>query len=139
MIDIAALLGPEPTPRVLPLEGQVLAAAEIDGDYDEAPTERRLGVDIWQANLVTSLIDDGSQLHRPVLDVDLPVHVVPSSTPGHCHLYIDKAMSWGQYARLITVLAEVGIVEPGYAGASFERGHTAVRAPWIKKAQVPTP
>jgi hypothetical protein len=74
--------------------------------------------------------------HRPILDIDMPVTVIPSSTPGHGHLYIDKLLTWGQYKRLLDVLAEVGIIEHGYLNASIERGFTAVRLPWIKKKEI---
>lgn len=72
-------------------------------------------------------------LHKPVLDIDLPVIVLPSSTEGHNHLFIDKELTWAQYVKLLDVLVEVGIVEEGFRGASVARKHTAVRLPWIKK------
>lgn len=95
--------------------------------------------ELGAANVVTSLVPGagaflGEDVHRPVLDVDMPVTVVPSSTPGHCHLYIDREMPWSTYARLLDALAEAGIVEGGYVAASHARGHTAVRLPWVRKA-----
>ena len=74
-------------------------------------------------------------VHKPVLDIDLPVVVLPSSTEGHSHLFIDKGMSWSQYVKLLDVLVDVGIIEEGFRNASVARGHTAVRLPWIKKQQ----
>ena len=73
--------------------------------------------------------------HRPVLDIDFPAALVPSTTPGHFHLYLDRALSWDDYEKLLRVLAEVGIIEQGYANVSIERRHTAVRVPWIRKGQ----
>jgi hypothetical protein len=35
--------------------------------------------------------------------------------------------------KVLRVLAEVGIVEPGYALASIDRGETNVRLPWVPK------
>jgi len=72
-------------------------------------------------------------MHKPVLVIDMAVQVLPSSTEGHHHLYIDKEMTWEHYEKLLTVLAEVGIIERGYANASKSRKHSAVRLPWIKK------
>lgn len=72
-------------------------------------------------------------LHKPVLDIDLPVIVLPSSTEGHHHLYIDKVLTWDQYVELLDVLVKVGIVQEGFRNASVAREHTAVRLPWIKK------
>ena len=53
-----------------------------------------------EGNLVSSLCEDG--LHRPALDVDLPVRLMSSSTPGHFHLYFDDvALSWDAYLDLL--------------------------------------
>ena len=76
---------------------------------------------------------DRGHLHTPVLDIDIPATLVPSSTPGKNHLYLDVPMSWDQYTKLLDVMAEVGILEPGYVSASKKRGFTAVRLPWIRK------
>lgn len=76
---------------------------------------------------------DAKKVHKPVLDIDMPVAVLPSSTEGHHHLFIDKEMPWKDYLKLLEVLAEVGIIEKGYLGACRRRGHSAVRLPWVKK------
>jgi hypothetical protein len=115
-----------------PWKGQRLYSADLgssryDGE-DEVPTD-----DPSDANLVSSIIADGSGLHRPVLDLDIPAVLIASSTPGHAHLYIDHPMPWEQYVRLLDALAEAGIVERGYVEASRRRGRTDVRLPWIRK------
>lgn len=84
------------------------------------------------ANVITSQLLD-SDLHAPVIDVDLPMRWVPSSTPGHGHLYIDHPMPAAYMWALIELLAEIGLVEPGYLRASQARGYTSVRLPWVKK------
>ena len=86
---------------------------------------------IETAEVISSEINNG--LHAPVLDLDMDAFLVPSSTPGHSHLYIDKAMTWRKYKRLLRALARAGVIEKGYAKASIRRKHTAVRCPWIKK------
>ncbi len=73
------------------------------------------------------------QMHRPILDIDFAAELIPSSTEGHFHLYLDKPMTWKQYRKLLGVLAEVGVIEHGYAQASIERGYSSTRLPWIKK------
>jgi hypothetical protein len=105
------------------------SAGDYEGDNRVQPDD-----DIYTANVVTSAVK-GVFLpnHRPVLDIDVPAYLVPSTTPGHSHLYIDKEMSWSQYARLLNVLVDAGIIEEGYLGASLARGDTTVRLPWIKK------
>lgn len=88
--------------------------------------------DIETADIVTSH-DPGLNRHRPVLDIDFPVSVIPSSTPGHHHLYIDKPMEWTRYQLLLEALADAGVIEQGYANVSIARGYTSVRLPWVKK------
>lgn len=71
--------------------------------------------------------------HTVMLDLDVPVRLVPSSTTGHWHLYIDVAMPWWRYRRLLRALKTAGIIEPGYYSVSVARKHTALRLPWVKK------
>lgn len=40
-------------------------------------------VPLAEANVASSLLTHGK--HAPAIDIDLPVHVVQSSTPGHSH------------------------------------------------------
>lgn len=72
-------------------------------------------------------------MHRPILDIDFGAALIPSTTEGHFHLYLDKPMTWKNYVRMLNVLAEVGVIEPGYARASIERGYSSTRLPWVKK------
>ena len=102
-----------------------------DDDYDASHVQTE---DIADADIVLSFSKETS-VHRPVLDIDFPVAAIPSSTPGHFHLYIDKPMSWSKYKRLINALADAGIIEDGYAAVSLEREYTSVRLPWVKKAE----
>ena len=102
----------------------------LDGEYsnETVPAEN-----INDAEVVTSQRNGLGNWHRPILDIDMAAHLIPSSTPGHFHLYIDKVMPWKDYEKLLLVLAEVGIIEYGYAQASIDRQYTAVRLPWIRK------
>lgn len=84
------------------------------------------------ANVITSEIQH-SDLHAPVLDMDIPCALVPSSTPGHFHLYIEKPMTWRTYRRLLKALGRAGVLEDGFVKASLDRGYTSVRVPWVKK------
>ena len=83
----------------------------------------------------TSNVHDTGAKHAVVLDIDHPAWLVASSTPGHFHLYIDvpNGVPHNQYMDLLNTLSACGIIEPGYARASMQRGHSAVRLPWIKK------
>lgn len=80
-----------------------------------------------EANLVSSRLSDGR--HAPAFDIDFPCELIPSSTPGHFHLYIDKPMSWEEYRILLHALAAVGIIEDGYYHASVREQQTFLRPP----------
>lgn len=84
------------------------------------------------ANLVTSATGVGDW-HLPVLDLDVPHRLEPSSTEGHSHLYIDVPVKWDVYVKLLDALANAGIVERGYVEASKAKGATMVRKPGVTK------
>lgn len=76
--------------------------------------------------------------HVIVLDIDYPAHLVPSSTPGHSHLYVEiPPVSSARYFEFLRACADVGLISDGYAEASKRRGHSDVRLPWIKKGDTP--
>lgn len=89
------------------------------------------------ANCVSSKLwtdDDGVTHHIPVLDIDLKAALVPSTTPGHYHLYIDKILSDEKYGKLLEVMVECGIVQQGILDNQWKKnGYTAVRIPSVKK------
>lgn len=85
-------------------------------------------------NLIGSLIEDTDNLHSPVLDIDFPARLVPSTTPGHFHLYLDGlALHWSAYIDLLVALGRAGVLGEGYVNASIDRGMTTVRPPHVKK------
>ena len=117
------------TPGTLP--GTLPRITYVLGKNDAGVETRRPEPDVTDCDIVSSLMPDG--MHAPCIDIDVPVTVAPSSTPGHGHLYIDVPMTWADYERLLTVMAEVGIVEEGYLRASLTRKATHLRLPWVKK------
>lgn len=108
--------------------------AEIDPPAD---SQYRFLPPRLSANLVSSKVktegDEANDLHRPVLDIDVPAYLVPSSRPGHSHLYIDVEIPEDKYFNLLDALADCGILEKGYAGVSRARDASAVRLPWVQK------
>jgi hypothetical protein len=105
----------------------------LDG-YTDEPKRQRLVYDIKDANLISS--DVGNGMHSPVLDIDFPCRLVPSSTPGHYHLYLDGlVMPWHKYVRFLNMLAKYGVIERGFAGVSIKRRRSCVRLPHIKKPE----
>lgn len=94
-------------------------------------------------NLITSFHRPNGQAHvsylnhLPVLDLDFPCDLVPSTRPGHFHLYLNKPILWDTYKELLVALAKAGIIEQGYADASIKKGFTAVRIPGATKPNIP--
>lgn len=131
--------------RVPPLAGQTLEwvpAIDLEEYQNEGEVhnkDRHPTRDINHANVITSRVYGTGDTHKLLLDIDLPAQLLESTTPGHFHLYIDKAIPGPAYMKLLDALAEAGIIEQGYAGASKERGYTALRLPWIKKSDKPLP
>lgn len=103
-----------------------------DSASGESSNDQRITGDVAEADIISSKIAS-SPKHTIMLDLDITAKLVPSSTPGHTHLYIDAPVSWDAYCRLLDSLEECGVLEPGYVGASKARGYTALRLPWVKK------
>jgi len=122
-----------------PMPGQQLGLLECWKGYD---SQVQAVDDLDEANIITSKVKrtvlDFEPMHKVLIDVDLPAQLLPSSTPGHFHLYIDKPINWVDYVDLLRALERCGIVEPGYVSASIDRGFTSLRLPWIKKSD-PSP
>lgn len=114
-----------------------------DSQYGKKDNPRRQVDDPAQANLIGSLIAGefsydalsglAPPMHMPALDIDLPCSLLPSTTRGHFHLLIDKAVPWAQYADLLRVLAACGVIEDGYYQAALRRGATFIRMPGTRK------
>lgn len=79
-------------------------------------------------NLIGSLTETGT--HMPVIDLDIPARLIPSSTHGHHHLYIDKELTKEQYDELLFVMHKIGLIETGVYRAFCQSGLTQVRPPW---------
>ncbi len=107
-------------------------------DADRYDSDQELDVaSLDDAEIVTSAVitPDGTEVgHAPVLDIDgINVELIPSTTPGHYHLYIDKVMSWPKYEQLLRALYNAGIIEYEFLQLSIKRKGSQIRLPWIKK------
>jgi hypothetical protein len=123
-----------------------------DDSYDNA--NDHIEADLTTADVISSqlkvglaakaakyrLVGDGFDLepildlHQIVIDVDHPVHVVESSTPGHHHLYVEiPPVPTEDYFEWLEASAKIGLVEPGYVSAFKARGFSCVRLPWVSK------
>lgn len=135
-----------------PMPGQVYAFVDFNAEPpkdDEGNPKQYVMPDIVapidEANLITSAVAGSEytppftneevryRTHKLIIDLDVPAKLIPSSTPGHFHLYIDQEVGEWDYINLLNALAGAGIIETGYRNASVQRGYTAVRLPWIKK------
>ena len=92
---------------------------------------------IQDANSVSSrrinAIGQKTGKHMVVLDIDMEAALVPSSTPGHYHLFIDTQLDWETYKNVLRALVDAEIIQRGYYNAAMERKATWVRTPWTRK------
>ncbi len=105
-------------------------------DEDSSVTysqETRQPASVTDANISTSIREDTPEHHALLLDLDVPAWLIPSSTEGHSHLYVDVSIREDAYFQLLDALANAGVIQGGYCAASKRRGGTALRLPWIKK------
>lgn len=108
-------------------------------DLSDAERDRvdhpRTVVGEGEGNLYSSQLagPENASFHAPTLDIDFPCYLIESSTPGHFHLYIDKAMMWADYAHLLMALRDSGIIQPGYCDLSLARGASHLRKPDVQK------
>jgi hypothetical protein len=105
-------------------------------NYD---ADRVLPTAMWLhgADLISSEVrtEFGADIyHKVLIDLDVPAMLVPSSTEGHSHLYIDVQAPWPKIEALLQALVDIGAVEQGYMNASVERKGTRLRVPWLNKA-----
>lgn len=84
-----------------------------------------------KANLISSEVQNG--MHMPVIDCDFGIQAVPSSTPGHYHLYIDRELTWPQYRALLDGLYKAGLIQEGWYENALKDKRSYVRLPHVKK------
>lgn len=114
------------------LQHKLMRSTEpLDGREYGSPQDL-VGAETLTANLVSSALE-GNHWHAPVLDIDFPVSVVPSSTPGHFHLYIDAPMGWEVYRTLLEALRDAGILQWGFVENSIIQKQSSLRVPWVRK------
>lgn len=82
--------------------------------------------------------DPGSEVHGILIDLDVPAWLIPSSTSGHGHLYVDLPVLVGDLWDFLDAAVRVGLVEEGYVNACKARGMTSLRAPWVTKGEEPS-
>jgi hypothetical protein len=88
-------------------------------------------VGFYDANVVSS--EQFKDVHIPLIDIDMEAALIPSSTPGHSHLYINKPMNIQTLVKLLEAMQEAGIVQKGFVDGTRERGYACLRLPHVKK------
>jgi hypothetical protein len=120
--------------RVLRWSGD--SAAFVNDGHDPA-TDVEETDDLDTADVVSSVrkgLRGFTSKHMVMFDLDVPIEVIPSSTPGHSHVYFPETnVSESALFALFEHMVNCGIVEPGYLGASRARGFAALRLPWVRK------
>lgn len=104
-------------------------------DFTE-PDAPLVDASVEDATLIGSrLMDAPVALHLPVIDIDFEARLLPSTTEGHYHLYLDgmRPLLWEEYCDLLCTLAETGVISERYVDHCLDRGQSLVRAPWTKK------
>lgn len=116
-------------------------SAGFDKSMEPDPRKNlEVTTDLNEADIVTSEVvplfgfPNAVPKHMVMFDVDIPMVVIPSTTPGHNHVYFPNThVSKNDLFNVLDALAGAGIVERGYAEASKARGFTALRLPWVRK------
>lgn len=65
-----------------------LSLHEPDPEWDSCIDNAEL-CSLDEANILTSEAQGRPGIHKFMIDVDMPVVAIPSTQPGHWHLYID--------------------------------------------------
>lgn len=102
-------------------------------DWDDEDDRRKPAQDLASAEVLGSKYDPDDDLHVLMLDVDLELAVLPSTTPGHYHLVFDQGVPWEDYKDFLDACVKVGIVGEGYRNMAVKRGEAMLRPPWIRK------
>jgi hypothetical protein len=74
------------------------------------------------------------EIIAPSFRLIVSAELVPSSTPGHFHLYLDAELAWEDYRRLLEAMTLAGLVERGYYDISCVQQMTLLRKPGIRKS-----
>lgn len=103
---------------------------------DRPDLKPRVVESLEEANLVDSRIPGKPDLHRPIFDLDgLNATLVPSSTPGNSHLYLDKEVPFDKFLKVLEAMAEAGLVQWGFYRLTKLRGAAFARKPGVKKGE----
>jgi hypothetical protein len=75
-------------------------------------------------------------IHWPVFDLDFDAALIPSKTPGHFHLYLEKALTWQKYRRLLRAFHKAGLLNDGWYKLVIKRKKGTLFLPGRKSALI---
>ena len=85
-----------------------------------------------KANAMCSDLENYYDSHFLILDIDFPVEILKSSS-GNNHLIFGKVMSTEDMNKVLTVMAETGLLQKTWVDNAIANGYATLRAPGIKK------
>lgn len=65
--------------------------------------------------------------------LSVPARLVPSSTQGHFHLYLETRLRWDDYLGLMRRMVDAGLLEKDWVDMNERRRMAMLRKPGIKK------
>jgi hypothetical protein len=72
-----------------------------------------------------------------VITLNVPVELVPSSTAGHFHLYIDREITWANYRWLLLAMRDAGLIGQDFCTMCLGSLQSFVRKPNVTKQAAP--
>jgi hypothetical protein len=100
---------------------------------DDTLEHELFGSRIQQHIHTNDIVTKPEEYHLPVFDCDFEIETVPSSTPGHYHLYIDVPIEFKHYMNIMRAFVDAGLIEEGYYHACLSHGEGFVRRPGHNK------
>lgn len=116
---------------------QLAATAAALADTHRGGFETLLSQAAQLAGLRTDRLRPFERTGGSLLGVSALAWLLPSTTPGHHHLYVDLPVRWRVYQRGLRAGVDVGLLEVGYVNASVARCATELRRPGRTKADDP--
>lgn len=90
--------------------------------------EERFEVPADNATLISSE-EIGTNMHLPAIDLDYSCNLIPSATPDHFHLYLNKPVTWWRYKQLLHAMYRAGLIQKGFYRLSVRRRASFLRHP----------
>lgn len=88
-----------------------------------------------KSNLFCSDLSSNPSRHALILDLDMPIEVLKSSS-GNNHVIIPKSLSFDDMMEILEVLRKHGIVQPKWVESAKLHGYAALRMPGILKSNL---